>query len=659
MKISCQKSARLALLFTGAAACAIGAHEASVSFASARAAAMLADAGAAADKVRVDPFTGGVTVEGLRAGGLSVGRLAFSAPGIIALPGFTAPAFALDGSAVAENVVIDAGYMKYVAKRIEAAGTSLSNGDLAAILDPNSAAPMVERLERLTAASITIPEITGGTELAGMVQKITYRDIRMVNVTKGNIGALSSAGGTVEANDPKGISMTGSYGTITGKNIDMTGIARIMSVARTDDAEPLKVLYENMTIDNYVIKVDPQIEIEIGTMAISNIKGRATKTPLMSLLPVFTDKAAMANPTPELGVKLGLFAVDMLGSLDFGQMEVRDISVKLPPDASVKVFKINRFGMSGFAQGRLGEYVIEGVNFDAKDGSMKMAQFALRGFNFKNILDSMQAALADGPKGIEMIDPKTLIPSLEQIVFSGIDMDVPDKTNKGNSANGARIKLSLGKAEYNASNFLKGIPTTASLGFEHFIMDIAGSKDPNFKDVLAMGYKQLDVSSRLDLAWNEAAQTLALRQWSGGVTGMGAIALKGTFGNVTKDLFSADQNLTTAALLGTVIKDADLKIENTGIFEKALAVQAKEQKKPADQLRKELIAAASVMLPAMLDNAPAAKTLGNALAKFAAQPKTLHITAKAPAGLGLSDMANISNPAEILKKMDVTATADE
>ena len=152
---------------------------------------------------------------------------------------------------------------------------------------------------------------------------------------------------------------------------------------------------------------------------------------------------------------------------------------------------------------------------------------------------------------------------------------------------------------------------------------------------------------------------MALRQWSGGVTGMGAIALKGTFGNVTKDLFSADQNLTTAALLGTVIKDADLKIENTGIFEKALAVQAKEQKKPADQLRKELIAAASVMLPAMLDNAPAAKTLGNALAKFAAQPKTLHITAKAPAGLGLSDMANISNPAEILKKMDVTATADE
>jgi hypothetical protein len=66
-----------------------------------------------------------------------------------------------------------------------------------------------------------------------------------------------------------------------------------------------------------------------------------------------------------------------------------------------------------------------------------------------------------------------------------------------------------------------------------------------------------------------------------------------------------------------------------------------------------------VGIPATLGDAPAGRTLGAAVSKFIASPKTLHITATAPNGLGAAELMLFSqDPPAFLKRMDVQASAD-
>ena len=137
------------------------------------------------------------------------------------------------------------------------------------------------------------------------------------------------------------------------------------------------------------------------------------------------------------------------------------------------------------------------------------------------------------------------------------------------------------------------------------------------------------------------------------------LAFKGSLGNVTKDVFSLDEGLTMAAALGAVLMDAEVKIDNAGLFERALEIEAKKERKSVDQLRKDWISAAAVGIPALLDNSPAAKTIANAVAKFVAQPKNLRIGGKSAQGLGVADLALIGAPADLLKKISVSAAVNE
>ena len=240
-----------------------------------------------------------------------------------------------------------------------------------------------------------------------------------------------------------------------------------------------------------------------------------------------------------------------------------------------------------------------------------------------------------------------------------MDLDVPDDKGKGNSADGKRITMALGKFEMNGSGYLGGVPTSLNATLDNFTFDIANSKDDQLKDFIAMGFKKFDLSARMDMAWNEAAETLSIRQLTGKSGGMGTISIKGTIGNVAKELFTGDQAAIEAAVLGVLFKDVDLRFENGGIVEKALEQQAKKMKKTPDALKKEGIGMASSGSPALLQNAPAAKDIAAAVVKFIASPKSLHFAAKSADGLGVADLGLLNDPVALIKKLSIVASAND
>ena len=138
-------------------------------------------------------------------------------------------------------------------------------------------------------------------------------------------------------------------------------------------------------------------------------------------------------------------------------------------------------------------------------------------------------------------------------------------------------------------------------------------------------------------------------------------AAKAILGGVDREVFDPDTNLAMVALLGASARSAEVTIENRGLFERYLAAEAKKRGKSADAVRREYAAAATVIVPAMLGNSEQAKGLAQAIGRFIARPARLTITAraKAPAGLGISDVMTVQSPAEVMNLLDVTAVAED
>ena len=141
---------------------------------------------------------------------------------------------------------------------------------------------------------------------------------------------------------------------------------------------------------------------------------------------------------------------------------------------------------------------------------------------------------------------------------------------------------------------------------------------------------------------------------------MGSAVLRGVLANVDKDLFNPDSAIALVALLGATARNLDLTIENKGLFERVIANEARKQKKSPEDLRREYGITAAIAVPSILGNSASAKAVGQAVARFVARPGRLNISARAksPAGLGIADFAAAPEPAALLDKLDITATAE-
>ena len=213
--------------------------------------------------------------------------------------------------------------------------------------------------------------------------------------------------------------------------------------------------------------------------------------------------------------------------------------------------------------------------------------------------------------------------------------------------------------EIHGSNQKKADPIWIDATLDHLTVGLDQADDGALKTLSAMGYSQLDLSSRIAIAWDRSKQELAIERLSLEGADMGVVQISGLLSHVTMDLLSSNRTTATLAALGLVLNRIDLHIENAGLFEKANAAQAQRQKKSVDEIKQTYARGAIVLVSALLENGPAARALSAAILQFIARPKSFHLVALAPDGLGLADLTSINAPGALLKKLDITAAANE
>lgn len=564
----------------------------------------------------------------------------------------------------ASDIRVDLGAFVIRIPRLEAAGASLSAAELRGLFDPAGTEPLSRRLARLDASEIVIPEIIVEQTIGTDKTTTTYRDTRLRDIKAGRVGEIVVAGGLFQGTmreNGKSQSMGGTFGRMSMTGTDLAHIAKIYGeVAGPEDREP-RTLYSGFVMDGMKITVETGMEIAIARMSGKEARGRATATPLVPLLRELGAIDPKAKLPPEESAKQALRLFDMLDAFTLGDGEITGFTIRDPSGKQGPVVaSIARIGFQIGEKGSTG--AMEGLSVDAKDGRVRIGGVSMSDFSFKPTLTALREALSKPNPSFDSLDPKTLIPTLGALRIRDIDIDVPDEKAKNRQpGQDPRVKLRLRAAEFSAGDQVNGIPTKSRLAVDGLAFDIpAGTTEKGLKDILALGYRTLDVSSAVEARWHEAKNEIEIQELSFSGTDMGRLEAKGVLGNATKALFSGDATLSQIAALGLTAKSLEIRLENRGLFEKVVAQEARKAGKKPEDLRREYGAMAALVIPAMLGPSAAAKDIGNAIAQFIARPGRLTLAAKTKdgAGLGIGDVAAVKAPAALLERLDVQAKAE-
>ena len=114
------------------------------------------------------------------------------------------------------------------------------------------------------------------------------------------------------------------------------------------------------------------------------------------------------------------------------------------------------------------------------------------------------------------------------------------------------------------------------------------------------------------------------------------------------------------AALGAAAQSLALEIQDRGLLDRVLAMQARQRGGAVEGVRIEYAAYARLGIPHVLGSTPGATELGQAVARFITRPGQLRLGVKPlePAGLTAAEMTATEDPATLLGRIALTATTE-
>jgi hypothetical protein len=207
-----------------------------------------------------------------------------------------------------------------------------------------------------------------------------------------------------------------------------------------------------------------------------------------------------------------------------------------------------------------------------------------------------------------------------------------------------------------------GIPTDIRVAYEDMSLPVpANSREEMYQQLRKLGYDRVNVSSNLEANWDEASQSLVIKDLSVSGQDMGKISMSGLLGGFTKEFFSGDKVLAQVALLGLKAREVKLKIEEQGLIEKGLKFYADENNMTVEDARSALTMIANAVLQELAADQPQLQDAITAFSTFLAKPNIFEVTVKSKSdkGIGALEMVAASqNPLALLDKVNIEAKAE-
>jgi hypothetical protein len=573
------------------------------------------------------------------------------------------------GTTGVEDVSIDTGFGKYTAKHLELTGANMAGAEFKALLAGIAKPGAADSLAKFDAASIVIPDLELDQDLGGLHQVAHYKDVKLTDIRAGKVGSYSIESATIDGGHGNGQTVSGVMHRMGGTDIDLPGLVRVFTQTGADASAPLQPLYGTAFGDGYEIK-SPLFTMSAGKVTMSGISGRPLKTPLSQMFAKFPKPPKPgAPPSPEdakAAMEMLPALFDIYGAFAFAKTEMHDLKFVTNGDPAIGAPMVNvslaSVSMTDYGNSKVGAMSIEGLDVTPPTGKFHLGKFALKGFDFREFIQSTlalmqkEAARPAGsppdPEAFKLMKP----PRLDELSIADLSADFMAPANPGDpEAQPQPVQFSLASFLTRPELWADGLPKSLLVQLDHLIVKVPPNV-PNADVLAAAGFDKIDLSSKFDVQWDEKTQRLTVNTLSASGKDLGGVTIAATLDNIPPEAFNGDQFTRQAAMLGALLKAYDTRIENQKLYDIIFATQAKQTGKSADEVKSDLITAASVGIPQILGGSPNAKALGDAIAKFLANPKNLHVAFTSKDGLGAADMAA---PNLIMDKVELTAKANE
>ena len=607
------------------------------------------------------------------------------------------PVVAQEGAAAVQDVtltdvVLPMGATVVKVPKLTASGTRLSKDDLAAIFKADGPEPWATRLARLDAASLTAPVID--SEHAGpgeLRQSATYRDVVAKDVRAGKIGELTASGVTLSSKGTKAApGAAGTYGAFRATDVDLAALGRL-ATEPGDGKGPVLRVYGTLQLSNVAISDDKGTTVKVARLEGRDLGARQVPNGWNGALDALT--GGLNEPATQrhsASVAADLLSAQTVESIDIKGVSISDSTAEpllaeiehlfyasTGPDAGVGIegFTV----ASGATRTRLGRLTVTGTNLAPLVAELR------RLADKPDIAPGPDEArrLATGLGTLTLTDLTVDLPPEPPVQKRGA-LDAPrEKQAQGAKPARARVaearppdakagdplvvgpvksnRVVLHQGVFGPGPVIEGAPASTRLTLTG--LDVPASLAagvPLVGALPAFGYGDLSFDISADAAWDDAARTVALRDVTVSGKDIGTVKLAALFGGIGPELFSGSAPAQTMLLFSGNARALDLTLENSGLFERFLAAQAKELSLKPDELRKEYVTASVLGVPVILGNGPAAKDIGAAMGQFVMNPGKLTIRAKSkePSGIGFVELGTASSPASVLDRLDVEAKAN-
>ncbi|WP_311275206.1 hypothetical protein [Methylobacterium sp. WCS2018Hpa-22] len=605
----------------------------------------------------------------MRAAGLSVSALlALGGGGPMGpLPATAQEAASAVQDVTLQNVTMTFGGTTLTAPQVIVSGTRLTKDDLLALLK-SGPEPLAARLAKFDAASIVIPELRSETRIGTKAQTATYRDVTAKDVRGGRI-AQASAAGVTAAEDGGEARHSASYGRIDMKDVDLAAMARLYGEAG-DAKSPMLRIYGNFSAADIVMEAEGTL-VKIARLEGSDVSGRqipATWTgALEAMSRVDPTQPASADKARILGT-----VADLMDGFSVGSFQASGLTVNQTHDGEPMAMTMGRMAFTS------GNLTFEDLGFTAGEASGKLSRMSFAGFSFAPTVAAMRKLSAQAGEPTEA-DLRQMTPVLGTLAVKDLRLDLPPDgapaapKPPGNSAGKpaaapalppvatAPTQIGLRDGAFAFGPLRDGLPTTGRATLSGLTLPataVAGI--PGLGSLGAYGYRDLDLNVVADTAWNEAAKELSFSEVSVSGKDMGSVKVNGILGGIGPAVFDPDPSVSTFAMLGATAKTLDLRIENSGLFERFIASQSKSLSLKPEELTQEYVTATTFGVPAILGNSAGAKAIGAALGQFVTRPGTFLLSAKAKnaGGIGMLEFSAAPTPGAVLDRLDVSAKAN-
>lgn len=557
--------------------------------------------------------------------------------------------------------------------RAEFRGTPSSREELQALVAPSGPEGAAARLARIQADQIVLAEVR--SEATEPHRAVTvYRNVVMTKVGGGRIETSTAESATIETDTPRGTGR-GSFGRMTTEGVDLGASLALMSPG--DPSAPMRTLYSRFTMDGVTFSDPKGTTFRIGRLVGNDMAARPTKEGWTATTLALQPDNKPGGEDPEARKRRSAAMADILDSFRIGTMEASGITVA---DGDKPLGKLDRLAFTGSTDTAGAGFRFDGLEGTTPEVGFRLGSFEIGGVSLKPLIEGLRTMGDADPETLNPADFRRFIPIVGLVRMTGLEIGNPSapgspasapaadgqKNHEGGpSARPAAISagslLSIGQVELVTGKPVEGIPTDIRFGISHVAFGAPSPfGDDASRQIAELGYSRVDASVVANLGWNEPGQEVVVRELSAQGAGMGSAVVRGVVGGVSRQAFGPDKTTSMMALLGVSAKSLEIGLEDKGLFDRILTRQAKRQKRSVEDIRREYGTAASIGIPAILGNAPGAKALAQAIARFIAKPNRLLLAARAknPSGYGFTDYMSGSDPASILGALEITAVAE-